>query len=428
MGRIVGATIDRDCRGTSPIESMATSVLATRVPVLNRRLTRPLFRLTIFSLTTAPIMGAGWEVEYFRAVEQPLRIHWTSKGLHIDCSRYTGLSNDSVCDSLAPVILSDDDPSRGIGRLVTWCADQGPDQRPCVKCEYELFRVNAMTTDHTSQHSNRCCVKLGTAVTSVRYLSEPFFGTAVTSVRNLSGLNFGTSGCVENGEFYCYPNSCYRFELFRVNATMTYHTSQHPNRCCVKLGTAVTSVRYLSGPTCGAAVTPVRNLSGLIFGTSGCVDTGEFYCYPKSCYRFGTDEFGTQEWGFVLQFTVVLLWTLCCWALRWYIHGNSGRLCPICVNRRFQRSRVLHTRVTRANNANLLRGLGGLKMQNLLVLTLILFLPLVSGADNDGLKGDRWRPPQFSGTRDGFQKWWLAFVAWLAYVAATRHCGYRGEI
>ena len=56
-------------------------------------------------------------------------------------------------------------------------------------------------------------------------------------------------------------------------------------------------------------------------------------------------------------------------------------------------------------------------MQNLLVLTsVILFLPLVSGADNDGLKGDRWRPPQFSGTRDGFQKWWLAFVAWLAYV------------
>ena len=125
MGRIVGATIDRDCRGTSPIESMATSVLATRVPVLNRRLTRPLFRLIIFFLTTAPIMGAEWEVEYFRAVEQPLRIHWTSKGLHIDCSRYTGLSNDSVCDSLAPVILSDDDPSRGIGRLVTWCADQG---------------------------------------------------------------------------------------------------------------------------------------------------------------------------------------------------------------------------------------------------------------------------------------------------------------
>ena len=64
-------------------------------------------------------MGAGWEVEYFRAVEQPLRVHWTSKGLHIRCSRYTGLSNDSVCDSLAPVILSDDDPSRGIGRLVT---------------------------------------------------------------------------------------------------------------------------------------------------------------------------------------------------------------------------------------------------------------------------------------------------------------------
>ena len=118
MCRIVGATIDRDCRGTSPIESMATSVLATRVPVLNRRLTRPLFRLIIFFLTTAPIMGA-WEVEYFHAVGTPQRGHWTSRGLHNDGSRYTGLSNDSVCDSLAPVILSDDDPSRGIGRLVT---------------------------------------------------------------------------------------------------------------------------------------------------------------------------------------------------------------------------------------------------------------------------------------------------------------------
>ena len=63
-------------------------------------------------------MGA-WEVEYFHAVVKPVLGHWTSKGLHIDCSRYTGLSNDSVCDSLAPVILSDDDPSRGIGRLVT---------------------------------------------------------------------------------------------------------------------------------------------------------------------------------------------------------------------------------------------------------------------------------------------------------------------
>ena len=102
MGRIVGVTIDRDCRGTSPIESMATSVLATRVPVLNRRLTRPIFRLIIFFLATAPIMGA-WEVEYFHAVVKPVLGHWTSKGLHIDCSRYTGLSNDSVCDSLAPV-------------------------------------------------------------------------------------------------------------------------------------------------------------------------------------------------------------------------------------------------------------------------------------------------------------------------------------
>ena len=125
MGRIVGATIDRDCRGTSPIESMATAVLATRVPVLNRRLTRPLFRLIIFFLATAPIMGA-WEVEYFHAVDRPLLAvdrpllgHRTSRGLHNDGSRYTGLSNDSVCESLAPVILSDDDPSRGIGRLVT---------------------------------------------------------------------------------------------------------------------------------------------------------------------------------------------------------------------------------------------------------------------------------------------------------------------
>ena len=55
------------------------------------------------------------------AVGQPLLVHWTSRGLSNDCSRYTGLSNDSVCDSLAPVILSDDDPSRGIGRLVTEC-------------------------------------------------------------------------------------------------------------------------------------------------------------------------------------------------------------------------------------------------------------------------------------------------------------------
>ena len=127
MGRIVGATIDRDCRGTSPIESMTTSVLATRVPVLNRRLTRPIFRLIIFFITTAPIMGAEWEVEYFHAVGQPLLVHWTSRGLSNDCSRYTGLSNDSVCDSLAPVILSDDDPSRGIGRLVTkLCEEKFP--------------------------------------------------------------------------------------------------------------------------------------------------------------------------------------------------------------------------------------------------------------------------------------------------------------
>ena len=81
MGRIVGVTIDRDCRGTSPIESMAASVLATRVPVLNRRLTRPLFRLIIFFLTAAPLMGAEWEVEYFHAVDSPLLVHWTSRGL-----------------------------------------------------------------------------------------------------------------------------------------------------------------------------------------------------------------------------------------------------------------------------------------------------------------------------------------------------------
>ena len=368
MGRIdPGATIDRDCRGKSPIESMATSTLATRSPVLNRWLTRPLFKLTIFFLTAAPMtMGAEWEVEYFGTVAEPLRIHWTYQRLPNDGSRYIGLFNDSVCESLTPMILSDDDPSRGIGRLVIWCADQGPDQRPCVKCEYDISRVNASLLHHANRHSNRCCVK-------------PC--TAVTSVRNPYGLNVGKSGCVNSGEFYCYPNSC---------------------------------------------------------------------------YRFGTDEFGTQEWGFVPQFSVVLLWTLCCWALRWYTQAEaekgesvigagpscdhsssylsratpdvgdqpcvigSGTSCDHATETLSQRvnrrGRVLHTRVARANVANLLRGLGGLKMQNLLVLTLMLFLPLVSGADNDGPKGDRWRPPQFSGTRDGFQKWWLAFVAWLAYV------------
>ena len=120
MGRIdPGATIDRDCRGTSPIESMATSTLATRSPVLNRWLTRPLFKLTIFFLTAAPMtMGAEWEVEYFGTVAEPLRIHWTYQRLPNDGSRYIGLFNDSVCESLTPMILSDDDPSRGIGRLV----------------------------------------------------------------------------------------------------------------------------------------------------------------------------------------------------------------------------------------------------------------------------------------------------------------------
>ena len=146
MGRIdPGATIDRDCRGKSPIESMATSTLATRSPVLNRWLTRPLFKLTIFFLTAAPMtMGAEWEVEYFGTVAEPLRIHWTYQRLPNDGSRYIGLFNDSVCESLTPMILSDDDPSRGIGRLVIWCADQGPDQRPCVKCEYDISRVNAV--------------------------------------------------------------------------------------------------------------------------------------------------------------------------------------------------------------------------------------------------------------------------------------------
>ena len=120
MGRIdPGATIDRDCRGKSPIESMATSTLATRSPVLNRWLTRPLFKLTIFFLTAAPMtMGAEWEVEYFGTVAEPLRIHWTYQRLPNDGSRYIGLFNDSVCESLTPMILSDDDPSRGIGRLV----------------------------------------------------------------------------------------------------------------------------------------------------------------------------------------------------------------------------------------------------------------------------------------------------------------------
>ena len=125
MGRIdPGATIDRDCRGTSPIESMATSTLATRSPVLNRWLTRPLFKLTIFFLTAAPMtMGAEWEVEYFGTVAEPLRIHWTYQRLPNDGSRYIGLFNDSVCESLTPMILSDDDPSRGIGRLVITMSD-----------------------------------------------------------------------------------------------------------------------------------------------------------------------------------------------------------------------------------------------------------------------------------------------------------------
>ena len=90
--------------------------------------------------------------------------------------------------------------------------------------------------------------------------------------------------------------------------------------------------------------------------------------------------------------------------LRGFVFYGLGRLCPISVNRRSQGGKR--------------RIPSGRAPIGFILLILLLCVPVTLGADSGAKSSDGFgrKPPQFSGTRDGFQTWWLSFLGWLAYV------------